>query len=121
MRLDSRVISFQCCFACNGFSMSSGRNYRVSIIKFQCCFACNGFSINGNIFIKISNDCFNAALPAMGLVLKEWELHVTYKIKFQCCFACNGFSIYVIMHNYNETLGFQCCFACNGFSIISVL
>ncbi len=35
---------------------------------FQCCFACNGFSMSEDAGISLTSFCFNAALPAMGLV-----------------------------------------------------
>ncbi len=38
-------------------------------------------------------DGFNAALPAMGLVLKNLKKQSKSMARFQCCFACNGFSI----------------------------
>ncbi len=36
---------------------------------------------------------FNAALPAMGLVFYEVRSSSFHFFPFQCCFACNGFSM----------------------------
>ena len=86
--------------------------------KFQCCYACNGFSINlRNIAQGTSASvsmllclqwvqyrlivlferrllCFNAAMPAMGLVFTSILLCKSSIPQFQCCYACNGFSIF---------------------------
>ena len=48
--------------------VSIGRSEKRVLRQFQCCFACNGFSICMLVKPKRRSQCFNAASPAMGLV-----------------------------------------------------
>ncbi len=109
------IVKFQCCFACNGFSIQSSvcvqssgvavsmllclqwvqyasvtEQYQLSN-EFQCCFACNGFSIIGGPDLDLGNrNCFNAALPAMGLVYTAVFVLRSCKVRFNAALPAMG-------------------------------
>ena len=143
--------------------VSYKREIRRPSQQFQCCFACNGFSIAlESVQFKIDKVSMLLRLQwvqyaytwkhtngnGVSMLLRlQWVQYFVPKIlsegptKFQCCFACNGFSIrrrFALVCKgpvsmllrlqwvqYRTQKGrlcelkrFQCCFACNGFSIV---
>ena len=82
----SILSKFQCCYACNGFSIYSKKNHRRLSKRFQCCYACNGFSIQPFYHLNMILESFNAAMPAMGLVFIR--LKVLKKVLYVSMLLC---------------------------------